>query len=76
MFACVVIHIQEVATLQEFQSIGTVQHGNEQLSSALWCASPVEEEHQWLGGEHHIGFLQAVGARRDQNFPCQVVSEK
>lgn len=75
VFACVVSHIQEVATLQGFQSIDTVQYGNGQLSSALWCASPVGEEHQWLEGERRIGFLQAVGARRDQSFPCQDVSE-
>ena len=76
MIACVVIHIQEAATPLESQSIDTVQCGSVRLSDALWCASPVVREHQWWEEERHIGFLQVVAVRRDQNFPCQYVSRR
>ena len=71
MIACAATHIQEAVTRLESQSIDTVQCGSVQLSDALWCASPEAREPQWWEEERHIGFLQAVAVRHDQNFPCQ-----
>ena len=70
MTACAVTHRQEAATRLESQSTDTEQCGNVQLSDALWCASPEAREPQWWEEERHIGFLQAVAVRHDQNFPC------